>query len=251
MENLNKTPLIDSLVTGLEMRNTLMVLGTMFLIMGLVVALCGETFKTKVNIGSEITTGESRNSWEVSETFSNGAEVRLILEIAAGKNWWLWFDVTDLPPPLDKSKQVDVSIIDPKGGKTNITLYYAQAGEAGQSVGVFFGATVNSNDGGLEMEGEYVISEYNKTKFYNYNNRFSAIKKYNGFYHAIITNGYELGSEPVRLTLKEQLFNLESPYFFLVPVGGLVMVIGIILYIVGWRSRKSKRKVRWKSIKDK
>jgi len=234
----------------MEMKSALMALGIALLITGLVVALWAGTFKSKVNIGSEIETGKSRGSWEVSESeflpSSNKNRVRLILEITAGRDWWLWFDYTNLPPPLDKSKQVYVSIIDPKGGNTNITLYYAQGSVAGQNFGVFFGATIDSNDGGLEMEEEYVMSEYNKTKFYNYNNRFSAIKKYDGVYQAVIKNGYELGSEPISLTLKEQLFTYERPYFFLAPFGGVVMVVGIILSILGWRSMKSKRKMHKK-----
>lgn len=233
------------------MKKDLVVLGLILIFIGLIFIPLGINYKTKVNLGNERTLGESTNSWEVSTDYDVTKGNRLILEITPGEWWWLWFEPwqgSDFPIQADW-RAVDIIVTDPNGGKTNITLYYVKVQTTGTTpIAQFFGATVDS-DGGLEMEEEYVIGESNKTKYYNYNGKFAAIAKYSGEYRVRITNGYEFGSEPIKLELKEQRLVETRPYLLMVPVGGVILGFGIIIMIFGWRKEKVKHAKQIRRIK--
>jgi len=223
----------------------LIVLGVIFIVIGYALIISGISYKVKIVISQ--TERSETNRWEVSKEFSAGS--RLVLDIAPGQFWWIWFEpasgLIDWPLQADAAL-VEITIVDPHGGKTNITMYYAKVQTVGQEPsGKFFGATINSNDGGLYMEEEYKIQEVNKTKYYNYNNKFGAITKYSGTYRAFITNQHEgfFLSPPAKFTMIEQKLREERPYFCLIPIGGVIIAVGVVFILVNRKFiRKTPRK---------
>jgi hypothetical protein len=221
--------------------------GIILLILGYALIIWGASFKVKIVTGSRIADSKI-NSFKVSGNFSAGS--RLVLDLAPGKMWWVWFEpyigLSNWPLQQDAAL-VEITIIDPHKGKTNITLYYVKVQTAAEPRGQFFGGVMESNDGGLEMEEEYIIAEKNGTKYYNYKNKFCAITKFNGNYTAVITNQYEgyFIDPPSKFTLTEEKLREERPYFYLVPVGGATFTSGIILIYMSTKSSKP-RKAKWK-----
>lgn len=227
------------------MKKVLVGLGLICLLVGFLIILWAASYETKVN-SSTFLVGETRLSWEVSSLLSNfTAGNRLIFQITPAREWGFMLDPwqgTDFPIQKDHLS-IDISIIDPNGGKTNMTVYFVEAGPAEIYVPIqFFAATVISNDGGLSMEKEYIIAEKNGTAYYNYNNAVSGIVNYDGPYKVVIINDYALGTKPLHLELYKQYVEREKPYFFLVPIGGIIIGIGFVLIVIAMR--KTRHKVR-------
>ena len=240
---------------GAAVKRSWAAFGIILLILGYALIIWGAGFKVKIVIESRIA-GSEIDSFEVSGNFSAGS--RLVLDLAPGKEWWIWFEpssgLSNWPLQQDAAL-VEITIIDPHKGKTNITLYFVKVQTAAEPRGQFFGGVVESNGGGLEMEEEYIIAEKNGTKYYNYKdnnykNKFSAITKFNGNYTAVITNQYEgyFIGPPSKFTMIEEKLREERPYFYLIPVGGVAFTSGIIL-IMSTRSKKPKR-AKWKRRKE-
>ncbi|MBE0520326.1 hypothetical protein IBX35_04720, partial [Candidatus Bathyarchaeota archaeon] len=129
------------------MKRGLLVLGLIIFLIGIVVTPWAALSRKKIVLSTEVV-GEVINEFEVLGNFSKGN--RLTLTIARGL-YWMAYDRTDefnywhCP--------VDVSIVDPKDGKTNFTAIFAQTGS--EALG-FFTAKLTSNDGGLAIEEENV-----------------------------------------------------------------------------------------------
>jgi len=209
------------------MKRGLLVLGLIIFLIGIVVTPWAALSRKKIVLSTE--TVEVINEVEVLGNFGKGN--RLTLTITQGLYWMAYdrtdeFDFPHLP--------VDVSIVDPKGGKTNFTAIFAQAGSGALG---FFTAKLTSNDGGLAIEEENVKSRENEMV---YCFEISGIVNYNGTYKAVVSH-IGLPTPPARLTLSKQVIEVGYPYLFVIPIGGAFIVSGAVLSIWATKGGKHKR----------
>jgi len=211
------------------MKRGLLVLGLIIFVIGIVVTPWAALSRKKIVLSTEVV-GEVINEFEVLGNFSKGN--RLTLTIARG-HYWMAYDRTDefdfphLP--------VDVSIVDPKGGKTNFTGIFTQTGS--EALWGFFTAKLTSNDGGLAIEEENVMTKENKTI---YCFKISGIVNYNGAYKAVVSR-IGLPTPPALLRLSKQVIEVEYPYLFVIPIGGALIVSGVAVSIWAIKGGKHKR----------
>jgi hypothetical protein len=222
-----------------------MVLGLILLLCGLPVTLWMAGFRTKVSssIAAVAEADEQQmetGDWKVSGFFTTGE--RLIFDIKDGKNWVM--EATD-PDPSSPTKfdslQIGMSIIDPKGGKTNFTITFLTVNSptAVMPSLSFFGGNLTSNDGGLTMEPENIWVANNRSVYYR---QIGGIVNYDGTYTAVVDEGSAPSTPPMYLKLEEQAVSTKSPYLSIVPIGVAIMVSGIALLVWSWRRPKYRTK---------
>ena len=175
---------------------------------------------------------EKHQAWEISGNFSAGN--RLTFEMTTGE---YWFAEPSYPGSefTFNALLIDISIIDPNGGKTNLTAVFAEMVGATDLFPKFkfFGAKLMSNDGGLNMEKKNILVEKNGTAYYS---PIGGIVKYDGIYKVAVNR--EQPSPPNTLKLSKQEIEFEWLYLFVIPIGGTVMGSGITLS--AWATRKRK-----------
>lgn len=174
-------------------------------------------------------------TWDISGNFSAGN--RLTFEMTTGE---YWFAEPSYPGSefSFNALLIDISIIDPNGGKTNLTAVFAEMVEETAIFPrfKFFGAKLTSNDGGLSMEKKNILVEKNGTAYYN---PIGGIVKYDGVYKVAVNR--EQPTPPNTLKLSKQEITFEWPYLFVIPIGGTVMGSGITLS--AWATRKRKHRI--------
>jgi len=227
---------------GINLRRGFVALGLILVIVGGIVSVWAFNFHVKVVLHNY--PWSKTNEWETDEIWFNATD-RLIFELAPGKYWGLLAErVGEFPFPV---LFVDISIIDPNDGKTNLTLVFAQAETGGLQ---FWGGRVTSNDGGLTMEKESFWAANNKTIYYNYfpvigENAIGGIVNFNGFYKVVVFR--DKPAPPARVKLLRQKLAVEHPYRFIVPISGATVVCGVFLSSWGLRSFKKRFRPRVKS----
>jgi hypothetical protein len=225
----------------------IVVLGLMFLVCGLPVTLWAADFKTKVNLNAPTVVGETDNptgNWTVSAPFTAGE--RLIFNIKDGVGWgWYATDPNPGSSSTFESLYVEMSIIDPMGGKTNFTIVFERTGPETEVTPLlsFFGGNLTHNDGGLTMEAHYIWVADNQSVYYNYLEEgiggVGGIAKYSGYYTAVVSKNLGTSEPPLYLKLYEQGLSTVSPYLLsVVPIGIAVMVSGVALSVWAWRQPK-------------
>jgi hypothetical protein len=232
----------------------MVVLGLILLVCGLPATLWAAGVRTKVNLNSPTMVGETdlpTGNWTVSSLYTTGE--RLIFNMKDGDGWGFWAsDLNPGTPSTFQSLYIDVSIIDPKGGKTNFTIVFeeAQSPTAITPLLSFFGGNLTHNDGGLTMEPKYVWAANNQSVYYNYQEEgiggVGGIVNYNGIYTVVVDKTAFGGSAtpPKYLKLYEQGVSTASPYLFVVPMGVATMASGIALSVWAWRHPKRRMKQR-------
>jgi hypothetical protein len=228
------------------------VLGLILLVCGLPVTLWTAGFRTKVDLNSPTVVAETdqpTGNWAVSALFTTGE--RLIFVIKDGDGWgWYASEPNPGSPSTFQSLYIDVSIIDPKGGKTNFTIVFEEATSetAVTPLLSFFAGNLTHNDGGLTMEPEDIWVANNQSVYYNYAKEgiggVGGIVNYDGNYTVVVDKASFGGSStpPKYLKLYEQGVSTESPYMFVVPVGVAIMVSGTALSVWAWRQPKRRVK---------
>jgi len=220
------------------MNKPLVALGLIVLVVGLATTLETGTFHRKVVTYTQTWEGERDKVWEISGNFTTGD--RLNLTITPATDWGTWSE----PPGGDftyPTVAVDVSIIDPNGGRTNFTFIFASIANP-TTINpqlTSFGATPTSNNGGMSMEDENILVSKNQTIYYD---GIKGIVNYNGIYKAIVIQRF--ADPPRYLKLFRQELAVEMPYLFVVPIGGMVIGSGVALST--WAARKSKHRTRQK-----
>ena len=229
------------------MKKSLVAAGLVFMFVGLVTTALAAAFRTEVAVTKE--SWDTTKAWEISGEFREGE--RLIFHMTPGK---FWFGEPLGPSsgfPFDAAIFIDVSIIDPKGGKTVFTAVYAQVPtEQPQPLWEFFAAGLKSNDGGLSMEEDALWWKIDETMYYNYYGYPSVMKRgfggiitYNGTYKVIVNQ--ERPTEPAKLELFRQKVSFEQPFSSGIPIGATILSIGIAFGIWGiWGVRKPKYRAR-------
>jgi len=209
----------------------LLVLGLIIMVIGLVVTPWAAISRRKIVLSTE--KWEVTNELEVTGNFSEGN--RLNLTISCGRYWFAEprtdeFQFPHLP--------VYVSIVDPKGGKTNFTAIFAQVPntEALQ----FFIAKPTSNDEGLTIEEDNLVAKKNETV---YCGAISGIVNYNGVYRAVVSH-VGIPTPPAILRVYKQLIKMDYPHLFVIPIGGTLIVSGAALSIRATKRHKHKRQRR-------
>lgn len=226
-----------------------MVLGLILLVCGLPVTLWTAGLRTKVNLNSPTWVAETdqpTGNWTVSGLFTTGE--RLIFNIKDGAGWgWYATDPNPGSPSTFESLYIDMSIIDPKGGKTNFMIVFEVAASETAITPLlsFFGGNLTHNDGGLTMEPKYVWAANNQSVYYNYQEEgiggIGGIVNYDGTYTAVVDKNWT-STPPKYLKLYEQGVSYKSPYLFVVPIGVAIMVSGIALSVWAWRHPKHRIK---------
>jgi hypothetical protein len=229
------------------------VLGLILLVCGFPVTLWTAGFRTKVNLNTPTMVSETdqpTGDWNVSALFTTGERLMFVIKDGDG---WGWY-ATDLNPgslSTYESLYIDVSIIDPTGGKTNFTIVFEKVQSATALVPSlsFFAGNLTSNDGGLIMEPEYVWVANNQSVYYNYAQEgiggVGGITKYTGIYTAVVDKTWGGSTPPKYLKLYEQGVSTKLPYLFMVPIGVVIMVSGIALSV--WTSRQPKHRMKQKN----
>lgn len=230
-----------------------MVSGIVFLIAGIVIlpwavlARAVEPLDTAKDIVESPTL-----SWSVSANYS--IQQRLAVKITVGKDWAMFAEPSDeynigtgIPTAV---LIVPITILDPKGGKTEADVVYIAHESEGQierSLYVFL-AKVTHNDGGLSFEESYVQRENGSTILvalkYPIGGQFSAVTNYEGRYEVTLDNT-SVPSPPSRLTLTRQRIRFVQPYMLVAPIGGVFIAGGAYASV-----RARKRTERGSRVKN-
>lgn len=207
---------------------------------GLVVLIAGAVFTVWAVSAKQLSVYtyepryETKEEWEISGNFSAGD--RLNFTVIPAENWGLQA-YTDPDPngdfTLGPFLPVDISIVDPAGGKTNFT--YIFAAEPGSTITILkeYGAKVVSNDGGLTMEEGNVFAQNSNKTFYRV---VGGIAKYGGIYRAVVAPFF---NPPRYLYLYRQKLTTELPYLSMTPYGGVAFVAGAV--VSGWAVRRQPK----------
>jgi hypothetical protein len=214
------------------LKKKLATLGLIILVIGLGVAIWAGTFRKKVVLSTKL----ENDILEGSRT-SGSFDVGNRLNITISPNPTLWFAEPKNDEYSFSHLEVDVSITDPKGGKTNFTVIFAQ--EPNTLSLQFFIAKLVSNDGGLIIEEENIKVKANTTI---YCSRISGIVAYNGTYSVVV--GPDLPA-PHHIYLYKQEIAIESPYLYAVPISMVFIAPGIVLLTKA--TRKPKRRMTLKN----
>jgi len=230
------------------LKKSLIAVGLSFLVIGFITIVWAATFYTEVVLSNK--SWKNHDTWEISGDFKKGN--RLVFYMIPGKFWFGEPLGPDAGFPFDAAIFIDVSIIDPKGGKTVFTAVYAQVPtQQPFPKWELFGAEVKSNDGGLIIEENTLWWKADGIPYYNYYghpsigdmNGFGGIVKYDGEYKVIVNQ--ERSDKPTSLELFRQEISFEQPFLFLIPIGATILSAGAALGIWGvWGVRKSKYRTR-------
>lgn len=178
-----------------------------------------------------------KHSWEVSGNFSRGK--RLKLTIAPGKHWYFFAEQTDeydFPHLI-----VQVTICDSLERKTELEAIFVPY--PGSESLDLLAVKLISNSGGLTLEKSNEIELTNETGYYK---EISGIVNCDGIYKARVDSVW-LPNPPAVLTLYCQLIKKEHPYWFVIPMGGALIVGGAFLSM--WAAKKPKHKLELKKEK--
>ena len=211
-----------------------MVSGIVFLIAGIVILPWAVLARAVEPLDSAKDIVESPTlSWSVSANYST--QQRLAVKISVGKNWAMFAEPSDeynigTGMPLDVLI-VPITILDPKGGKTEADVVYIAHESEGQierNLYVFL-AKVRHNDGGLSFEESYVQRENGSIMLvaldYPISSAFSGLTNYEGRYEVTLDNT-SVPTPPSRLTLARQRIRFVQPYVLVAPVGGVFIAGG-------------------------
>lgn len=220
-----------------------MVLGIVFLITGIVILPWAVLARAVEPLGSVDEIAESPvSSWNVSANYS--AQQRLAFKITVGKNWAMYAEPTDeynigtgIPTAV---LIVPITILDPKGGKTEADVVYIAHESEGQlerNLYTFL-AKVKHNDGGLSFEESYVQMENGSmllvAQKYPIDGQFVGLTSYEGRYEVTVDRT-SVPNPPSKLTLARQLIKFVQPYMLVAPIGGVFIAGGAYASI---RARK-------------
>lgn len=212
------------------MKKGLLALSLIIIIIGLAIATWAAGFHRKVVLSLE-TLDDALRGWRVSGSFNAGNR----LDVTISPNPDEWFAEPKTDEYQFPNFEIDVSITDPKGGKTNFTAVYAQVPQGALQ---FFVAKLVSNDGGLIIEEENIKVKTNTTI---YCNAISGITTYNGTYKAV---GSFWMPPPQHMRLFKHEIAVEWPYLYVAPIGVVLIGPGAVLFIEATKKPKHRAKLK-------
>ena len=207
------------------------------------------------------------NSWNISGYFKENR--KLTLTITTNKRWGLIAAefLGDLPEEFAVLNEtlwglnmyyihLTVNVTDPKNGTTMFRVLYVTPKNPPSNTLepplLLFSVAVSSNDGGLKFPDELVVKENN----YLYLKKdvggdVWGITTYSGTYKVSIKEdpALKMFGPPLKLKLESALVVKESPYYFLVPIGGVVAGAGVVSSLLGTKASKKTRKIYRKGYK--
>jgi len=209
------------------------------------------------------------NSWNISGYFKENR--KLTLTITTNNKWGLmaadfWGDLPEEFAMLNETIKglnmyyiyLTVNITDPKNGTTMFRVLYVTPKNPSSNTLApplrLFSVAVSFNDGGLKFPDELVVKENNYLYLKeDVGGDVWGITTYSGTYKVSIKEDSTLKvfGPPLKLKLESALVVKESPYYFLVPIGGVVVSTGVVSSLLGTKASKKPRKVYRKGYKNK
>jgi len=243
-----------------NMKKKWIALGLILIFSGLIMIPTGANLTSSAFVPESKDYPPVTNDWSISGYFE--ANRKLTLSITPNDEWAMLGGefYGDIPPEFAMlnntilSQHISyiylrINITDPKGGITSFCALYfiLESSRTWKQYLALEAVAVSSNDGGLKFP-EYILSDKWEKYLYldlNKDRAIFGITSYNGTYRVHIKEDPALKSlgPPLKLELRSERIVETHPYYFLVPVGGVIASAGVFSSIFGMKATtKPKRR---------
>ncbi len=216
------------------MRKQFLILGIVLLLFGLVVVGLAER-QTLKTIPYEMT---ASNAWEISGDYCQGDNIYLVT-VPGYPNWSWWAEDPELDPitgePLPQT--LNVTITDPYNVEAKFKVFYASPPPGysyyttpGQHLPILLSKVELIEAGSLGVKDPP--------------DGIGGVVNHNGTYVARVIKEWWMWGPAESLVLHREVFEKEYAYIFLLPVGGAVFLLGVVLAVWGAKSSRHKIKVK-------
>ena len=227
------------------LRKVLLGCGMLFLLIGIIVAssfnMAVERFKGReeaASIVKEDMEGKNWTEWTVSANFERGKVMVVEIEPRTGLGgWWIHFARVSSPRPYN------VTITGPSRRKAIFRFFFGRADllpgwDMPRDIPMkeipltIYNITLLQKSDDLEVRFEY-----------NFPKEVGGVVKQSGDF----TVGVEpyvpwRNFPPDAITLYEEIYEVERPYGFLLPIGVVLNVFGVLMALRGAGSKRRKRR---------
>lgn len=222
------------------MRKDLLALSLILLFIGIVTISVAASIREEVIVSrdevKEVTGSQldkTASSWSISGKFSKGRKLRVVIQPGD-----LWFG--DYAPGYAYLK-LPVSIYDPQGGQTNVTVVFTMPVDPYSNIYLQFDhVELEHKSSGLTFEEIDKIDTVNGTEYYR---DLAAIVEFDGIYNVTIFRA-GVGDPPSIFKLESLVVEWRYPYLFAIVAGGCLIFAALLLLIWTWKIKQPKSKSR-------
>ena len=223
------------------MRKDLLASSLILLFIGIVTISVAASIRAEVIVSrdevKEVTGSQldkTASSWSISGKFSKGRKLRVVIQ--PGELW------RGEPAPGYAYLKLPVSIYDPQGGQTNVTVVFTMPVDPYSNIYLQFDhVELEHKSSGLTFEETDKIDTVNGTEYYN---DLAAIVEFDGTYKVTIFRAPGVGDPPSIFKLESLVVEWRYPYLFAIVAGGCLIFAALLLLIWTWKIKQPKSKSR-------